>query len=288
MIKNGSAQGKLMILGEHAVVYGYPCIVQAIDKKITARVEKSEHDSFIMAGADNRFAESALIIFRKTYGIAEPVAITTEAEFTDRMGFGSSAAATVATLKALALFFQIPMSEREFFDIGYKAVLAVQGTGSGFDVAAAVYGGVLYYAKKGEIIDRIAVEPLPLIIGYTGQKASTTNLVEKVYRAYNQHKKEVTGIFSLIGKLVEEGKMTLEKADWVRLGQIMTKNHELLTRLAVSTPQLDAMVRAAIANGAYGAKLSGAGGGDCMIALSSEKNRADVIHAIQQAGGAVV
>ena len=99
-------------------------------------------------------------------------------------------------------------------------------------------------------------------IGYSGTKASTSKIVKNLKPDFR--------IFDKIGKIVEEAKISLVKSDWKTTGELMNQNHKLLQELGVSTEKLDKMCQVAVNAGAFGAKLSGAGGGDCMISLVSE------------------
>jgi len=167
-------------------------------------------------------------------------------------------------------------------------ICAIPGVGSGFDIAAAVYGGTQYYVTGGKIIEPVNLASLPLVVGYSGIKADTPYYIRKVAEAFKYKKEELHDIFLSITDLVEEAKLGLQKEDFSQVGLCMTQNHSLLQKLGVSIPKLDEMVLAANASGAWGAKLSGAGGGDCMIALVSEDKRNDVIRAIEKVGGEVI
>ncbi len=286
-----SAPGKLMLLGDHAVVYGYPCLVTAVDKRLYVEADQiSEREDEIITPQvkESRFVLESLSHFKKKYHIQQAVRIKTKGDFSHRVGLGSSSAVTVATFQALGILFGIPLTKKELFEMSYQVTLLIQGVGSGFDIAAASFGKTIYYIKAGTCIEPVSIQSLPLVVGYSGVKADTPFYIRKVAEAFRMRQKEMKQMFISIQHLVEQAKVSLIQNDLSSLGSCMTANHMLLKELGVSTIKLDEMVIGSIQAGAWGAKLSGAGGGDCMIALVSEEKRKSVERAIQKAGGEII
>ena|SRR3989338_8043 len=305
-----SAPGKLMLLGEHAVVYNHPCIVTAVDQRMYVNVEVLDEPVFEFYAPDvqvvsykkplseigkgdipkgARFVEIAvkeILHFVQNDNIG--LKVTTKSEFSSQFGFGSSSASTVCTIKAVSEILGLNLTNKEIFDLSYKTVLDIQGKGSGFDIAAAVYGGTIYFVTGGKIIEPLDVKKLPLVVGYSGIKADTVTLVNQVKKSFANRQDKLTEIYNNIGVLVYKAKDALIKMDWQKLGKLMNKNQDLLRELGVSIKKLDNMIKLAIQAGAYGAKLSGAGGGDCMIALHSVQGKLSVQEAIKKAGGDVI
>ncbi len=288
-----SAPGKLMVLGEHAVVYGRPCIVTAVDQQLSVTADFSmtgKTEIIAPQVSDTRFVEAAIADFFAGPGQAfaeKFVSLNIQSEFTSRVGFGSSSAVTVATIGALYQLFGVSYELKEIFQLAYAVVQKVQWGGSGFDVAAAVYGGTLLFRNGGEEIVPLSAS-IPLIIGYTEIKADTMRLVRQVAAKRQQKMREIETVFDTIQELVVAGRTAIEQADWKQLGQLMNKNQDCLVQLGVSTPELDALIRGALSAGAWGAKLSGAGGGDCMIAVAPPELQELVEAAIVMAGGEVI
>lgn len=299
-----SAPGKLMLFGEHSVVYNRPCIVTAVDHRMSVSMEKRGDDKIIIVAKDVgmdryetctsdlnkehpkevRFVLKALKNFFKEHSKKTGLNIETKSDFSSLFGFGSSSAVTVCTIKALDEIFSTGLSKKEIFELCYKTVLDVQGVGSGFDVAAATYGGTLYFVRGGKVIEPLNVKELPLVVGYTGIKADTSTIVRAVREEMKKNEKKINNIFDEITKIVERAKQSLLTYDLDELGKLMNKNHDLLRKLGVSTKELENLTRAARSAGALGAKLSGAGGGDCMIALGNGK----VGKSIEKAGGKLI
>lgn len=304
-----SAPGKLVLLGEHAVVYQRPCLVSAVSKRLKLEIRKLK-GGFLQIEATAvglkgyrkelhqlcqnelprgaRFVETAVKNFFQKYSFNFGIKVEAKDGFDLKYGLGSSAAVTVSVLKGLTELGKIEVDKRELFDLAYQTVLDVQGVGSGFDVAAAIYGGTIYFKTGGEIIKPIADFELPIVVGYSGTKADTPTLVRQLAEKKEKQPRTIEKIFDEISNLVEKGKKAVLKKDWSGLGKLMVANQKFLEKLGVSTPKLGKMISAAQKAGALGAKLSGAGGGDCMIALVNEKDKADVGKAIKKAGGQVV
>ena len=172
--------------------------------------------------------------------------------------------------------------------MAYQIVLDVQGTGSGFDLAAAAYGGTLEFVKGGKVIELFSLHNFPLIVAYSGIKADTPSIVKELAKRYQNNPDKTDMIFKQIADITNQAKQTLSKEDFYKTGLLMNENHRQLQHLGVSTEKLDRMVEAAVVAGAYGAKLSGAGGGDCIICLAPSQKKDQVERSIIQAGGEII
>lgn len=308
-----SAPGKLMLFGEHAVVYGRPCIVTAVNQRLKLKASKLKEPVLKLEAPDvdvknyskplshlgkgnilrgAKFVEIAVLNFFKKHKDVIPanagIQLITDSQFKSTFGFGSSSASAVCTIKALSELFKIKLTNEQIFDICYKTVLDVQGVGSGFDLAAAIYGGTLYFVTGGKTIQPLTISHLPLIVGYTGIKADTPTLVRQVNALKESYPVIVDNIFDHMDNIVMQAKEALLKNDLQTLGELMNFNQGYLDSLGVNSKILSNLIYAAKDAGAYGAKLSGAGGGDCMIALAPPSKRKAVEKAIEKAGGQVL
>ena len=304
-----SAPGKLMLFGEHAVVYGRPCIVTAVNQRMKATVELTDEPIFQLNAPDvqvesykkpmsnlgqgdipkgAKFVEIAVKNYLSFLLVKPGVKITTSSEFSSQFGFGSSSASTVCVIKALSDITKVNLDNKAIFDLAYKTILDIQGKGSGFDVAAAVYGGTLYFVTGGKVIKPLKINNLPLIVGYSGIKFDTVRLIDEVAKKAKKYPSVVDNIYNQIGKLVDFARKAILKNDFATLGELMNFNEGYLSSLGVEGKKLSDMIYAAIDAGAYGAKLSGAGIGDCMIALAPKNKVQAVKNGITSAGGQVI
>jgi mevalonate kinase len=165
---------------------------------------------------------------------------------------------------------------------------AQKGSVTQMDVAAGVWGGTLYFYTGGRIIRPLKMKQLPLIVGYTGIKADTVTLVNQVAAQARKYPGVINGVYDLMEQIVKHAKPAVLKQEWETVGELMNLNHGLLESLGVSIDKLSQMIYAARNNGAYGAKLSGGGGGDCMIAFIPENVRQNVEKGIEKAGGQII
>jgi len=315
-----SAPGKLMLLGEHAVLYGYPCIVTAVDHRMEAIVETSSSPLFSLRAIDvglanyqkdihklglgqtpkpAKFAEFTVKNLLQKYPQSQGLSITTQSGFSSSFGFGSSSAVTVAIAKAFSELFGLNISNQELFEICYQTVLEVQGKGSGFDLAAAIWGGTILFQNKGELIQPLNIPDYSLAVGWTGIKYPTVQVIEEVQALTNQFPEVIDAAYSFMGYLVDRvvelvsprDTLTLEATEDLilqKIGKYMDFCQGQLETIGVSSLELDTIIKSARQAGAFGAKLSGSGKGDCAIALVNQSTKDTVEKAIHQSGFEII
>ncbi len=285
-----SIPGKIMLLGEHAVVYGYPCIVSSVDKylKVTVQIAQSKNDQVeIPKRMDDALVKYALESFRNKYLIKQRIHIKTESEISG-FGLGSSSAAVVATVQSLTDLFSTPLSKSQLFELSYQIVTKSQPRASGFDIASCIWGGTILFTGENKNIEFLSNNLLPILVIFSGTKADTVNMVEKVAVLKKNEPEKTSEIFQSIAKIVEKGRIALVQKNWIAFGKLMNNNQELLQSLGVSNYKLDKLVEVCCKAGAYGAKISGAGGGDCIIAAVSGERIEDVTGSVKHYGGTVL
>lgn len=293
MIKS-SAPSRVILFGEHATAFGEPAIATAINKRayVTA-CELEEKKILVQSKNLGTIVESA--IYEKT---EDPVVkavqlalkhakretgmgIEINSEIPVSVGLGSSASVITATISSVInLFSENPVETKtiNIAELAHKAEKLAQGKPSGLDTAITSFGGTISF-KQG-LIEKLETEGMSLIIGNTGSRGSKTELIGKVQQNIGDPRMAHT-LFS-ISAIVNSAKKAIINNDLKELGKLMNRNHELLRNLGVSSRELERLVKAASSAGAYGAKLTGAGGGGCAVILT--KNPERVTKAIEDLG----
>ena len=309
MTVEATAPGKVILFGEHSVVYRGPAIVMAIDRraKIHAKERNDERIRFdcLDLGFEGYFEgdvyhpvtgeewrgkrlQAMLLTARKTMEHIDNhtgVDLTVRSDIPVAAGLGSSAAICVATAAAVGELLNGDLSQQEICDIAYEGEKVVHGTPSGVDNNISTFGGVLSY-EKGVGIERIDFQGgFPLIIGNSRRKRSTRRLVARVRSLRDRNPELVDGLIDSMGDVSRKGLEAFKSRDFPLIGDLMNINHGLLSSVGVSIARLDILIHAARGSGAYGAKLTGAGGGGCMIAIASPDKLMDVSRAISRSRG---
>jgi mevalonate kinase len=303
-----SAPGKVILFGEHFVVYGKPSIVMAIDRRVYVTVEEYRgkevfiesdlgyaglftNDAYkpLIGGLDGEHILKPIYIAAtetlKYLSINSGLKISISSEIPIASGLGSSASTFIATATAAAYLFGYSLNYGELFNLSLIAEEYVHGTPSGVDQTIAIHGGLIKYSRSSGLEKIKSSANLPLIIGNTGILRSTGEMVAKVRRFAEKNPNIMETLLHNIERIVDEAKILLMKGDMEGLGFLMDRNQELLRIIDVSNKKLEELILAAKRAGALGAKLTGAGGGGCMIALVTDKVRNNVAKAIEDAGG---
>lgn len=295
MIVRTSAPGKFVILGEHAVVYGKPAIALAMNMRFEMEAKISSRFSVNGVPANNSNMSPHMRFISKAHG-DDPLSITLGERVPSGSGLGSSAALSVAYSAALRTLKNLPHDNETIAHEAYEAEYFAQGRGSPMDTSASTNGGgialnipyrkedFLWTIRKGDNrwdISKVQVPQMTFVIGNTGIRAPTGPLVEKV-RRYKESNSFAAEIIDDIEKITLEGMEAIKRDDRESLGRLMTKDHKYLSILGVSCPQLNKLVESALPY-SYGAKLTGSGGGGCMVALTDKPEK--VAKAIKMHGG---
>jgi mevalonate kinase len=292
-----NAPGKVYLFGEHAVVYGEPAVPCAIERRARVTVEERS-DSRVRVHAEDLSlsgftveyggdlsedppdVDAADALIRAAMGYVDEAVeqardaadrpdagfeVTIESDIPLGAGLGSSAAVSVAGIAAGARELGVDLGSREVARRAFEVERTVQdGQASRADTFCSATGGAV--RVEGEDCRSIDAPDLPFVVGFDGGAGETGTLVSGV-RALREEYDFAADTVSTIGDLVGVGERALEAGDREELGRFMDFNHGLLSALGVSARSLDAMVWAAREAGALGAKLTGAGGGGCVVAL---------------------
>lgn len=278
---NASAPGSLMLLGEYGVLYGKHALVCAVDKRISI-IFSQRQDDYVEIEADGfgKYATSisqltiekpfdfVLGVLKYYQGrLKQGCTIHITSDFSSQIGLGSSAAVTVAMMAALLTSLNIRTSPLDLLRQSRQVIRQIQGVGSGADVAASVYGGIVNYQAHPLMAEKLSVI-YPLTVMYSGFKTPTVEAISKVQRLFFAYPHLFRELSNTIGQCAVEGHHAVRREDWKSLGQIMSVQQGMMESLGVSTPLLRHLVDDLYRDkNILGAKISGAGLGDCVIGL---------------------
>jgi mevalonate kinase len=299
---SSSAPGKIILFGEHAVVYGRPALavpVTQVKARAAVTADPGGQPGMVRIQAPDVGLEAALDELPAGQPLAaaarrvlieleidRPPACTLRVTSTIPVaaGLGSGAAVTVAVLRAFSAFLGRPLPDDRVSALAFEVEKLHHGTPSGIDNTVITFARPVVFVQ-GEPIESLKVpQPFTIVIGDTGVSSPTAAAVGDVRQAWKARKAHFEAMFDSAGALAGAARQMIEAGQVESLGPLMDANHGLLCKIGVSSPELDRLVAAARRAGALGAKLSGAGRGGNMIALVPEKKAGAIARALEEAG----
>jgi mevalonate kinase len=299
-----TAPGKIILVGEHAVVYGRPAIAVPVwQVTATATISSAPWG----AGCTIRARDIGLTLRLRDAGDDQPLALVTRlamnkagltsepdwlielhSEIPIASGLGSGAAISTALVRAIFAHAGQPITAEQVSDLVYESERFYHGTPSGIDNTVIAHAAPIWFVKGRAPIPFAAARPFTLIIADSGIQSPTKETVGDVRRAWLADTPTYERWFDEIAVIVHDARVAIEQGNLPRLGKLFDLNQELLVRLGVSSPPLQQLVAGARAAGALGAKLSGGGRGGNVIALVNEDRASAVAVAFLSAGAARV
>lgn len=294
-----SAVGKIILFGEHAVVYGRAALavpvtqvraevevlpspqpgiwIEAPDVQLHAELKSLPSDHPLAAVIHN-------LLFALSIDPFPDLSIRVTSTIPVAAGLGSGAAVSVALLRVLAAALNRPLTDDQVSAYAFEIEKLHHGTPSGIDNAVVTRAQPVYFVR-GQPPELLRVpEPFTIVIGHTGIAAPTREAVADVRRLWERAPQEWDVVFDGMQALANMAREAIEGGLWRHVGPLMDENHKLLQRLTVSSVELDRLVLAARRAGALGAKLSGGGRGGNMIALAPESGPQPIADALTRAG----
>jgi len=297
-VERSSACGKVILLGEHAVVYGRPALALPIPLAVEASVRPGGDGINLVIprwGLEQKVRPnnsqgglSGILFDVLTQMGLDKQAMTIEVipHVPRAMGLGGSSANAVAILRALNGAYGLGLDDARINQLAFECEIAAHGTPSGIDNTIATYGSPLVFQRVGDqprFEEIRLLEEIPLVIGLTGRESLTATTVAMVRRAWETHRVRYDGIFDQIAGLTAAAVDAVKTAHLNELGELMNLCQGYLNALQLSTPELEELIHIARRNGALGAKLTGGGGGGSMVALCPD-NQDRVAKAMEAAG----
>lgn len=297
-----SAPAKVILFGEHFVVYGKPAVLAAIDKRIHVRVT-ARNDDKIMINSNMNFrgsfsrTKAERAVRKNFHSMTQPILAATigamnefdsftgldiriDAGFPYAVGLGSSAATAVATVAAVGSLFG-RLSKQRICEVSLDAERIVHKNPSGADSAICTYGGLMLFEKGKEARPIKTRLDLPLVVVDSGVKRVTGKIVASVSKLRKSDSDVFDGLSNMSHGVTLQALDAIRRKDYAEIGSLMTLNHSLLRMLGVSTNTLDMIIHKALNGGAIGAKLTGAGGGGCVIALAGRNSQRNVLKSVR-------
>lgn len=291
-----TAAGKVILFGEHAVVYGRHGVALPIAEAVRASASEATHSTSLKVtdwGLETLIdrnkstdIDAVINLILDELGVPESnVAVTVRTVLPRGMGLGSSAAIAVAIIRAAARHFSISIGDQRVNEIAFKCERIAHGTPSGIDNSISCFATPMLFRNNATL----DIQPLqlrefpPLVIGFSHDMGLTRDQVKGVRSRYETSPKNYGSIFDQIDDISVQGATALMSQDYDELGLLMNVCHGLLNAIQVSTPDLERLVTLARRHGALGAKLTGAGGGGAIVALCPG-NVDEVRAALNQAG----
>ncbi|MDQ1254989.1 MAG: mevalonate kinase [Euryarchaeota archaeon] len=285
-----SAPGKIYLFGEHAVVYGETAIACAVELRTRVRAEFNDsiiiHSQIGRTGIDFEKHPYISSVIERINGITpiEGVFLEVDSEIPVGSGLGSSAAVTIACIGALNELFGCGLSLEETAKIGHEIEIKVQGAASPTDTYVSTFGGVVTIPERR----KLRILDCGIVIGDTGIFSSTKELVANVRKLRENYPELIEPLMTSIGRISKKGESLVMAGDYPSIGRLMNVNQGLLDALGVNILELSRLIYSARKAGAFGAKITGAGGGGCMVALTATDKCTQVAEAMLEAGGKVI
>jgi mevalonate kinase len=293
----GIGHGKIILFGEHAVVHGVPAVAVAVEGGAVVQATPAAGvttlaiapwnltvDTGAVEHPSAPLVQQALKVARGFYADDLELTLAATMHLPAGAGMGSSAALGVAVLRAMDDARGLSRGQGELVDRAYEWEKVFHGTPGGIDNTMAVYGGVGLYAKGSGFKPVRLGAPLRFLVGDSGEQRVGGKMIAIVRDKLARDPEFGKRWLAAIAAIVDNGKLALELGNARDLGQLMNMNHMELASVMVVTAELETMCQAARKAGALGAKMTGAGGGGCMIALVEADTKASVRSALQGLG----
>ncbi len=277
-----SAPGKVILFGEHAVVYGRPALAVPVTQvRATVEVSPSDYRGIWIDAPDIRLKAplveipfdhplaSAIRTIFSSLGV-DPfpnLNIRISSTIPVASGLGSGAAVSVALIRALSAYLGGALPDEQVNQLAFEMEKLYHGTPSGIDNTVITYARPVYFVRGKPIETFKPRRPFTIVIGDTGVSAPTLQSVADLRKLWERDRRLWERIFTQVGQIVNKARRAIEYGRLKELGELMDRNHELLKHMTVSSPELEQLIEAARDAGALGAKLSGGGRGGNMIAL---------------------
>lgn len=289
----GLGFGKVILFGEHFVVYGLSAIASAISLQSHVTIEKIKTNEHVFIDQQKTFpgvqnltwnqAEKPITSVLQHLKIQDKLKIIMNGNLPlPHSGLGTSAANMVAFSRALNNYYNLKLTDKEINQAAYIGEKEIHGNPSGIDNTLSTFGGTLLFSKgktenENETISIKLKKPIEIVLADSGKGSPTKDVIESVKKLKTKNPKLAASLFSKYKILIDKANQAFINFNLDQIGKLMNENHKLLQQLTVSSPELDEMVKIAREAGAFGAKLTGTGRGGLIVALTPGKELQDKV-----------
>lgn len=280
------ACSKILLFGEHFVVYGAECIAVPVKKYINCTISPSSEDTifrdqilkettYITSTSKNKKSQLIHLIMERL-NLKGHFNISIQGDITPSAGMGSSAALSISMIKEFSKFLDTEFQTSQLNELAFECERIFHGTPSGIDNTVIVYERPIKFKNSGTVKEFKPVEilkPLKIALINSGKRGGTKEMIQKVKALLDKNPQLKNELLLKIDTIVASAEFALSTGDVAGLGTLINQNQLLLKKIGVSTPNIDEICNLALKNGCYGAKLAGSGGGGMVITLLSEEEK---------------
>jgi mevalonate kinase len=305
LLGQAKAPGKIILAGEQFVVLGAPAVAMAINLYSKTKARSNLYNGVqVEVDVPTRFLSKTDPYPPNSQEFLRPLRIAAEAtldhigkprqgidvnvdcEIPIAAGLGSSASTTVSIISAVSKSQGVDLSRKEIFNLAFVPERFLHGKPSGVDQATCIYGGTIEFTRPASIKPiRVQTDPV-LLLCDSGIHHKTKTLVGSVVKKSQTNRKIFRDYLGQMREISHGVSKALRSGDSEDLGSLMSLNHELLQKIGVSHPKLDRLVNAARRAGALGGKLTGAGGGGCVVVVCpTARSRDRIAKVFRREGG---
>ena len=290
-----SAPGRFFLFGEHALDYGQPAIALAVDYRVKCKAQLSTR--FMVNNEPlelGKHPHARAAVIQGWTDMDKPISLSIESAIPQGLGLGVNSATTVACLGAISMLHDHLIFEQ----VAVSSFDAINEVGNGcspIDTSISTHGGaIMLESKRSEktlwtikkegkalYLNDVDIPEMNFVLGYSGVPSPEAEMIAKV-RRFHERNSFARDIIKDIGKIATEGCAALENNNLASVGELMNRNHRLLVNLGIGNPALEKLIQAASRH-SYGAKITGMGGGGCIVALARDPEK--TVSAIEGAGG---
>jgi len=292
LISIAEAPGKIIISGEHFVVHGSQALAAAINQNIRVSCQFSRTNTINykhqrLTSNYNFTHDPVAVVRNKTLSYLnrkENLSLEIESHIPRGSGLGSSSALCVATVSSIASLFDEKLSKKTIYDLAMNGEKIIHGNPSGIDVAVSVFGGLILF-RKGNEPKKISLDYTPeFIVSVSGRGRKTSKMINKFNNFQNLTPNYFNSLVDSSHILTKDVLQSLLQKDYIKLGSLLTFFNSTLSDFGLSTAITDQLIDLCLEFGAYGAKITGAGGGGSIIAIAPSKKTNKIIQELNNHG----